>query len=88
MLISLNQSPMGCQPDSGGMERVTPEQRRQYRAIGGRLALYVRQQQGGLPPVSTLLAVAADFAGEQNCAIKFSNFPLAPLFILMHDHIP
>ena len=44
---------------------MTPEQRRQYRAIGGRLALYVRQQQSGLPPVSTLLAVAADLAGEQ-----------------------
>ena len=66
MLISLNPSPLGCQPDPGGMERVTPEQRRQYRAIGGRLALYVRQQQGGLPPVSTLLAVAADLAGEQS----------------------
>ena len=29
------------------------------------MALYVRQQQSGLPPVSTLLAVAADLAGEQ-----------------------
>lgn len=44
---------------------MTPAQRSQYRAIGGRLALYVRQQPGGLPSVATLQAVAADLAADQ-----------------------
>ena len=44
---------------------MTPEQRRQYRAIGGQLALYLRQRQGGLPAPSTLQAVAADLAADQ-----------------------
>jgi len=44
---------------------VTPEQRRQYRAIGGQLALYLRQRLGGLPSPSTLQAVAADLAADQ-----------------------
>ena len=44
---------------------MTPEQCRQYRAIGGQLALYLRQRQGGLPAPATLQAVAADLAADQ-----------------------
>jgi len=49
-----------------GTNRVTPEQRRLYRMIGGRLALYVRQQQAGFASVSALQAVAADLAADQS----------------------
>lgn len=45
---------------------MTPEQRRLYRAIGGRLALFVRQQQAAFPSVSALQAVAADLAADQS----------------------
>lgn len=44
---------------------MNPEQRRQYRAVGGRLGVFVRQQPGGLPSVSALQAVVADLAAEQ-----------------------
>ena len=45
---------------------VTPEQRRQYRAVGGRLGAFVRQQPGALSSVSALQAVVADLAAEQD----------------------
>jgi len=44
---------------------VNPEQRRRYRAVGGRLGVFVREQPGGLPSVSALQAVVADLAAEQ-----------------------
>ena len=56
---------------------MTPEQRAQYRAIGGRLALYLSQQQGGLPTAATLQAVAADLAADQAALV----LPLRDLVI-------
>lgn len=45
---------------------VTPEQRRQYRAIGAQLAVHVRQQQGGAPSVVMLRALTTDLAAGQS----------------------
>jgi hypothetical protein len=42
---------------------VTPEQRSQYRAIGRRLAAYVRQL-ADLPPSASLQAVVSDLLGN------------------------
>lgn len=48
------------------MNPVPPQQRSQYRAVGERLAEYLLQDQGLLPPVSTLQAIAADMAAGPN----------------------
>lgn len=43
---------------------MTPEQRSQYRAVGGRLAAYVRQLADDLPPSASLQAVVSDLVGN------------------------
>ena len=44
---------------------MTPQQRKEYRAIGGRLAVVLRQPQGALPSAAILQAIAADLVGKR-----------------------
>jgi hypothetical protein len=44
---------------------VTPQERKQYRAIGGRLAVVLRQRQGQRSSAAALQAIAADLVGER-----------------------
>jgi hypothetical protein len=44
---------------------VTPQERKQYRAIGGRLAVVLRQRQGQRSSGAALQAIAADLVGER-----------------------
>jgi len=44
---------------------VTPQERKQYRAIGGRLAVVLRQRQGEPPSSAALQAIAADLVGNK-----------------------
>jgi len=44
---------------------VTPQERKEYRAIGGRLAVVLRQRQGEPPSAAALQAIAADLVGDK-----------------------
>ena len=44
---------------------MTPEERTQYRAIGGRLAVVLRQRQGQLPSPAAMQGIAADLVGDK-----------------------
>lgn len=44
---------------------MTPQERKQYRAIGGRLAVVLRQRQGQRSSGAALQAIAADLVGER-----------------------
>lgn len=45
---------------------MTPQERKEYRAIGGRLAVVLRQRQKGEPrSVAALQAIAADLVGDK-----------------------
>lgn len=44
---------------------MTPEERKQYRAIGGRLAVVLRQRQGQLPSPAAMQGIAADLVGDK-----------------------
>lgn len=60
---------------------VTPEQRRQCRAIGSRLAVYVRQPGARRPSASTLQAVAADLAaGNGDLVLPLKDLVTRPAF--------
>ena len=44
---------------------MTPQEQKQYRAIGGRLAVVLRQRHGQLPAPAALQAIAADLVGAR-----------------------
>lgn len=44
---------------------MTPQERNEYRAIGGRLAVVLRQRQGERPSSAALQAIAADLVGDK-----------------------
>ncbi len=48
---------------------MSPELGHQYRAIGARLALYLREASGPLPSTGTLQALAADLAAEHSSLV-------------------
>lgn len=48
---------------------MSPEQRRQYRAIGARMALYLREAPAPLPAPAALQAMAADLAAEHSSLV-------------------
>ena len=44
---------------------MTPQERKQYRAIGGRLAVVLRQRHGQLPSPAAMQGIAADLVGDK-----------------------
>ena len=60
---------------------MTPEQRSKCRAIGGRLAVFVRQQTNQDPTASNLQAVAADLAaGDADLVLPLKDLVTRPAF--------
>jgi hypothetical protein len=60
---------------------LTTEQRQQYRAIGSRLAVYLRERGHELPSRQILQALASDLAAEHNeLALPLTDLLLRPAF--------
>lgn len=60
---------------------MTPEQRSKCRTIGGRLAVYVRQQTNQLPSSPNLQAIAADLAaGDVDLVLPLKDLVTRPAF--------
>jgi len=71
----------GWQDVDSCLHPLTARHRQQYRAIGGQLAVYLRQRGHDLPSAQTLQALASDFAAEHDdLVLPLKDLLLKPAF--------